>query len=70
MRKYEIYPTCHDFFEYHGNNEIVRIRNQNGTAIRQDWLIFDSPDEAMEYFNTKCGEFAGYYHQIKGEMIC
>jgi hypothetical protein len=27
------------------------------TEFRQDWLIFDSPDEAMEYFNTKCGEF-------------
>ena len=62
MRKYEIYPYCHDFFEYHGNNEIVRIRNQNGTIVRRDWLVFNSADEAMEYFNTKCGEFVGYYH--------
>jgi len=62
MRKYEIYPTGHDFYEYHGNNEIVRIRNQNGTIVRRDWLIFNSADEAMEYFNTKCGEFVGYYH--------
>jgi hypothetical protein len=31
------------------------------TTIRHDWLIFDSADEAMEYFNNKCGEFIGYY---------
>jgi len=42
MRKHELYPTCQDFFEYYGNTEILRIRNQNGTSARQDWLIFDS----------------------------
>jgi len=62
MRKHELYPTHHDFFEYYGNTEIVRIRKQkNGTTIRRDWLIFDSVEEAMEYFNTRCGEFLGYY---------
>ncbi len=61
MRKHELYPTYHDFFEYYGNTEILRTRNQNGTAVRQDWLIFDSVEEAMEYFNTICGEFVGYY---------
>ena len=67
MRKYEICPTHHDFFEYYGNTEIVRIRKHNGTTIRKDWIIFNSVDEAMEYFNTKCGECEGYYQQIKGE---
>jgi hypothetical protein len=62
LRKYELYPTHHDFFEYYGNTEIVRIRKQNGTTIREDWLNFDSVEEAMEYFNTECGEFTGYYH--------
>ena len=61
MRKHELYPTYQDFFEYYGNTEILRIRNQNGTSARQDWLIFDSVEEAMEYFNTSCGEFIGYY---------
>ena len=62
LRKYELYLTHHDFFEYYGNTEIVRIRKQNGTIIREDWLNFDSVEEAMEYFNTECGDFAGYYH--------
>jgi hypothetical protein len=61
MRKHELYTTYQDFFEYYGNTEILRIRNQNGTSARQDWLIFDSVEEAMEYFNTSCGEFIGYY---------
>ena len=61
MRKYELYPTHHDFFEYFGNTEIVRIRKQNGTAVRKDWLMFDSVDEAMEFFNTECGESAVRY---------
>ncbi len=61
MRKHELYPAHHDFFEYYGNTEIVRIRQQNGATVRRDWLIFDSVDEAMEYFNTKCGEYLDNY---------
>lgn len=61
MRKHELNPTHHDFFEYYGNTEIARIRKQNGSVIRKDWLIFDSTDEAMDYFNTRCGEFLSYY---------
>jgi hypothetical protein len=58
LKKYELYRTYQDVFEYYGNTEIVRIRKQNGTTIREDWLIFNSVEEAMEHFNTKCGEFA------------
>lgn len=56
MRKYELYPTHYDDFEYFGNTEIVRTRKQYGMTIRKDWLMFNSVDEAMEYFNTECGE--------------
>ena len=61
MRKNELYTDYHDFYEYFGNTEIERIRKQGENIIRHDWLIFDSADEAMEYFNDKCGEFVGYY---------
>ena len=30
-------------------------------GIRHDWIIFDTVDEAMEFFNDRCGEFVGYY---------
>jgi hypothetical protein len=61
MRKNELHTHYHDFYEYFGNTEIERIRRQGEKTIRHDWLIFDSVDEAMEYFNDKCGEFVGYY---------
>ena len=61
MRKNELYAEYHDFYEYFGNTEIERIRKQGEKTIRHDWLIFDSTEEAMEYFNDKCGEFVGYY---------
>jgi hypothetical protein len=55
MKKYESYPTHYDDFEYFGNTEIVRVRKQYGRTVRKDWLMFNSVDEAMEYFNTACG---------------
>ena len=61
MRKHESYCDYDDFFEYHGNTEIERIRKQAGKTIGRDWIMFDSVDEAMEYFNTKGEEFIGYY---------
>ena len=61
MRKHELYQDYHDFFEYFGNTEIERIRMNAQKAIRRDWIIFDSAEEAMEYFNSKCGEYVGYY---------
>jgi hypothetical protein len=62
MIKQELCSTYHDFFEYNGNTEISRIRRQKGASVIQDWLLFDSADEAMEYFNTNCGECIDTYH--------
>lgn len=61
MRKHELTEAYHDYFEYFGNTEIERIRQLNGRTLRRDWIIFDSVEEAMDYFNSKCGEFSGYY---------
>ena len=61
MRKHELHTNYRDHFEYFGNTEIERIRKQGEKTIRHDWIIFDSVDEAMEFFNDWCGEFVGYY---------
>ena len=55
MRKHEFYSTYSDAYEYNGNNEIQRIRKQYGRIVRRDWIVFDSSEDAMQYFNTKCG---------------
>ena len=62
MRKNELYQDYHDFFEYFGNTEIERIRMIANKTVRRDWIIFDSAEEAMKYFNNRCGEYVGYYN--------
>ena len=61
MRKNELCTDYQDFFEYFGNTEIEMIRKKGDETIRHDWLIFDSVDEAMEYFNDNCGEQIEYH---------
>ena len=60
MRTQEIYTDYQDHFEYFGNTEIERIRMQGETVIKHDWIMFDSVDEAMEFFNDRCCEREGY----------
>ena len=61
MRTQEIYTDCHDHFEYFGNTEIERIRMQGDCVIKHDWIMFNTVDEAMEFFNDRCGEREGHY---------
>ena len=56
MTKYEIYPPFLDFFEYHGNTSIKLIRKKAGKTIWKDWIVFDSADAALDYFNSCCGD--------------
>ena len=60
MRMQEFHTDYQDHFEYFGNTEIERIRMQGETVIKHDWIIFNTVDEAMEFFNDRCGEFVGY----------
>ena len=57
MKKYEMECDYQEFYEYHGNTEIERIRKQANRTVLRDWIVFDSVDEAMTYFNDRCGEF-------------
>ena len=61
MKKHELYTDYHDQFEYFGNTDIERIRKHGEKIIRHDWIVFDTVDEAMEFFNVCCGKFVGYY---------
>jgi succinyl-CoA synthetase alpha subunit len=51
--------TCEaydDFYEYHGNTVIEHTRTQAGETVWRDWIIFDSVEEAVDYFNAACVE--------------
>jgi hypothetical protein len=48
------YPDYYDCYEYHGSTTIELTRKQNGTTIWRDWILFDTVEEATEYFNDTC----------------
>lgn len=48
------YPEYMEHFEYHGNTTIERIRLSSGGEIRHDWLMFDSVEDANDFFNDNC----------------
>lgn len=52
MTRYALDPDYQDFFEYHGNTTIVRIRQKAGRIIQRDWIMFDSVEETLEFFNN------------------
>ena len=43
-----------DHYEYHGCTTIERKRKQGEITIWRDWIIFDSVEEAKQYFNDNC----------------
>ncbi len=54
MTKQIYQQNYYDCYEYHGNTTIELTRRQNGVTIWRDWIIFDTVEEATEYFNENC----------------
>jgi len=50
MTKSEHFTEYQDHFEYYGGTMIEHIRSQNNQVLRHDWILFDSVEEAQEYF--------------------
>ena len=63
MTRHDLYLNYQDCYEYHGNTTIELIRTQDGVIIKRDWLLFDSVEEAQEFFNDNCSDCRGYYVQ-------
>ena len=45
---------CRESYEYHGSTMIERTRQAAGNSISRDWILFDSVEEASDYFNDYC----------------
>jgi hypothetical protein len=54
MTRHSFYAHYQDCYEYHGNTMIERIRKEAGRTIKRDWILFDSVEEAQEFFNNNC----------------
>ena len=61
MKKHEFQTDYQNCFEYHGNTAIELTRKQEGITIFHDWILFDSVEEASEYFNDYCGDLEVHY---------
>lgn len=44
--------TNREYLEYHGNTSVVRVRITRWKAVERTWLLFDTVEEAMEYFHN------------------
>ena len=53
MTRQDWLSDSQDSYEYHGNTTIEVIRKQDGVTIDRDWILFDSVEEAQEFFNAE-----------------
>ncbi|MFO7710102.1 MAG: hypothetical protein R6V84_18185 [Desulfobacterales bacterium] len=44
-----------DCYEYHGSTMIEHIRRLAGETVWRDWILFDTAEEAADYFYAACG---------------
>lgn len=63
MTRYESYPDYQYCYEYHGNTSVEITRKQDGITIKRDWILFNSVEEAQEFFYNNCDADGGYYVQ-------
>lgn len=56
MTGHESYSDYQNYYEYHGNTMIEIVRKRGGITIERDWILFDSVEEAQEYFYDRCDE--------------
>jgi len=52
MTRYAFYAHYQDCYEYHGSTTIERIRREAGKTVNREWILFDSVEEALEFFNN------------------
>jgi hypothetical protein len=53
MTRQLVSETHDDFFEYHGSTIIEHTRTRAGKTVWRDWIVFDSVEEAADYFNAE-----------------
>jgi hypothetical protein len=54
MRRNHLFSDYAEYYEYHGNTTIERVRKQSGEIIHRDWLLFNTVKEASDYFFDHC----------------
>jgi len=50
MQATDSIPQEHERFEYHGSTIVERIQIVKGSIPRHDWLLFDTVEEAADFY--------------------
>ena len=51
MRLIETLSREQECFEYYGSTIVERIQRHRGTVQNRDWLLFDTVEEAEDFYN-------------------
>ena len=51
MMSIEVLPLDQECFEYYGSTIVERIKRYRGTIQNRDWLLFDTVEEAEDFYN-------------------
>ena len=63
MTRFESFPDYQCCYEYHGNTSVEITRTHEGMTVGRDWILFNSVEEAQEFFYEDCHADGGYYVQ-------
>ncbi len=61
MIRFESYTDYQNCYEYHGNTSVEITTKQDGFTIKRDWILFDSVEEAQDFFYNNCTDDRGNY---------
>jgi hypothetical protein len=51
MMQIEMLPIEQECFEYHGSTIVERVQHRRGSPVVRYWLLFDTAEEAEDYYN-------------------
>ena len=50
MQDSDRFPLDWERLEYHGSTVVERIQSVSGSNLQRDWLLFDTVEEAADFF--------------------
>lgn len=63
MTRQMLYPEYQESYEYHGNTAVEITRRHAGITIKRDWILFDSVEEAQDFFYENDNQYEVSYVQ-------
>lgn len=69
MKKHTDKYRSRDLYEYHGNTEVERVKKSGNRVVSREWVLFDTVEEAMDYFNAHRADIPHPGNRLPAWMI-